>query len=423
MLPGRMHDWMLYDDGNGSYIDVSRCTRGDGWLVGQAGGSMADTLGLDDVAHAVYKAILAGDADNAAGLAALLNLPADVTQASIDQLLSLSLLRSQSGVLMPGTSPSALHSLLQRQSADLARRQQEYADTKAAVSRLTAEYEQVQGSRQCTAWERVDGIASIQARLEILARQARSECLSLQPTGTSTTPGLTGREVLDQELLRHGVTVWTVFLDSARNDRCTLAYARRLASLGGEVRTSPTLPTWLVIFDRSSALLPADSDPDCESAFEVTGPGVVTALVALFEKIWSTAAPLGACHDVPGDAPTTMERELLRLLGQGLTDDAVAKKLGIGLRTARRMVADLMCRLDARSRFEAGANAVDRGWITPCRRTSERPPRAVRHEKCCGGKSSGSEHTGHSHITTASSGFRTGLGTNSGRQSVRSGQM
>jgi hypothetical protein len=35
----------------------------------------------------------------------------------------------------------------------------------------------------------------------------------------------------------------------------------------------------------------------------------------------------------------------------------------VSLRTARRMMADLMSRLDSRSRFQAGSEAVKRGWL------------------------------------------------------------
>jgi len=56
----------------------------------------------------------------------------------------------------------------------------------------------------------------------------------------------------------------------------------------------------------------------------------------------------------------------------------VCKKLGIGLRTVRRMVADLMTKLDARSRFEAGANAVARGWLSP-----DNTPRKRQRDACC----------------------------------------
>ncbi|WP_439654225.1 LuxR C-terminal-related transcriptional regulator [Streptacidiphilus anmyonensis] len=54
---------------------------------------------------------------------------------------------------------------------------------------------------------------------------------------------------------------------------------------------------------------------------------------------------------------------MLRLLAQGLTDATVAKRLNVSLRTERRMVADLMRRLGASGRFEAGVKAARRRWI------------------------------------------------------------
>ncbi|MEV6603123.1 helix-turn-helix transcriptional regulator [Kutzneria sp. NPDC051319] len=344
---------------------------------------MLQTLGLDDVAHAVYKNVLAGGGEDIEEIAAQLKLPESAVRQSIDRLLGLSLLRRHAGALQPGSPTTALESLLQRQSADLARRQQELAETRAAVSRLTAEYDQTWGSRQVSEWERLDGVAAIQGRQELRTKQARIECLSLLPQDTPLIDDLDARAELDRQLVHNGASVWTVLLNSACNDRVAAAYAERLADLGGEARAIPSLPTWLVVFDRNSALIPAGLESDHPSAFEVTCPGVLTALVALFERIWSSATELSSVRAVANNGPTAMERELLRLLGQGLTDEAVSKKLGIGLRTARRMVADLMCRLDARSRFEAGANAVNKGWLDPCQSTSERPPRALRHGKCC----------------------------------------
>jgi DNA-binding NarL/FixJ family response regulator len=51
------------------------------------------------------------------------------------------------------------------------------------------------------------------------------------------------------------------------------------------------------------------------------------------------------------------------LLGEGLTDEAIAGRLGISPRSARRIAGDLMEKLGARSRFQAGACAVQRGWL------------------------------------------------------------
>jgi DNA-binding CsgD family transcriptional regulator len=73
------------------------------------------------------------------------------------------------------------------------------------------------------------------------------------------------------------------------------------------------------------------------------------------------------------DQPSSQERDLLRLLGQGLTDASAARQLGVSLRTVRRMMAELMARLDARSRFEAGIRAAERGWVGSDRRAKLRP--------------------------------------------------
>ena len=57
------------------------------------------------------------------------------------------------------------------------------------------------------------------------------------------------------------------------------------------------------------------------------------------------------------------ERKLLSLLVSGSTDTVAAAAIGVSVRTVRRMVRDLMNRLGARSRFQAGAKAAERGWL------------------------------------------------------------
>jgi DNA-binding NarL/FixJ family response regulator len=65
-------------------------------------------------------------------------------------------------------------------------------------------------------------------------------------------------------------------------------------------------------------------------------------------------APLGL---TPHEAAT------LRLLALGHTDEAIANRLAVSPRTARRTASDLMERLGARNSFQAGVRAVQQGWI------------------------------------------------------------
>jgi len=92
--------------------------------------------------------------------------------------------------------------------------------------------------------------------------------------------------------------------------------------------------------------------------FASHGAEIRTVPAELFERLWRPSGP-----PCTGTGPTQRELDLLTLLMNGYTDESAAARLGISERTVRRMVSDLMHRLSARSRFQAGAKAADRGWL------------------------------------------------------------
>src|SRR5262249_39236270 len=88
--------------------------------------------------------------------------------------------------------------------------------------------------------------------------------------------------------------------------------------------------------------------------------------IALFDQVWKLSGAFGVPSSRVADekdAPNEQERTLLRLLSLGAKDEAAARHLGVSVRTIRRMVADLMRRLDAKSRFQAGILAAQKGWL------------------------------------------------------------
>jgi DNA-binding NarL/FixJ family response regulator len=76
--------------------------------------------------------------------------------------------------------------------------------------------------------------------------------------------------------------------------------------------------------------------------------------------MWDRAAPV---PDLGGGSLSDLRRFLLEQLAAGQVDEQIAVRLGIGLRTVRRRVADLMTELGADTRFQAGVEAARRGWI------------------------------------------------------------
>ncbi|MGW7305435.1 helix-turn-helix transcriptional regulator [Streptomyces sp. NPDC054835] len=336
---------------------------------------MLQSLGLDELAHTIYRFALDHPGSSLDELLTEVDAPAASVRDGVGRLLELSLLRQVQGSLVPTRPPLALRTMLERRQSELLRRQEEFAHIKAAVDRLSEEYEDAQARGAQAGWERLESPAAIHARMEHLADRTTAECVSLLPADVNGPESLHARRLMDQHMLDRGVLVWNVYQESVYNDRTGLAYARWIARSGGKVGTAPTLPLWLVVYDRTTALLPVEPRDPAAGAVQVTGAGYLAGLIALFERLCESMTTLDAPGACDGDQPTPLDKELLRLMGQGLTDEAVCKKLGMGLRTARRMIADLMERLGARSRFEAGAKAVERGWLRPCACGGDQPQR------------------------------------------------
>ncbi|MFE3902834.1 helix-turn-helix transcriptional regulator [Streptomyces sp. NPDC059153] len=56
-------------------------------------------------------------------------------------------------------------------------------------------------------------------------------------------------------------------------------------------------------------------------------------------------------------------RQLLSYLSAGLTDESIARELGVSYRTVTRRIARLQEMLGARTRFQLGVQAGRRGWL------------------------------------------------------------
>ncbi|MFJ9692183.1 LuxR C-terminal-related transcriptional regulator [Kitasatospora sp. NPDC101183] len=328
---------------------------------------MLEAFGLDARTEAVYREML----DRTAGSVAELAVRAGTTEPDVrdafDHLVELGLLtpsrEAVHGLRAVGLEAGLEH-LLRRQEEELARRHHDLAVGKAAAARAIAAYSTQQPDVDQDGSERLVGLDAIQGRLELLTGRLREECLSIIPGGAQSEASLRASRPLDEQALGRQVRMRVIYQDSVRNDPATYAYAQWTTDRGGEIRSSPVLPGRLLIFDRTVALVPIDPDNSRLGALCTSSPGMVATLVALFEQTWEVAVPLGATRgQAPEDGLTPGERELLRLLSSGMTDEAAGKRLGVSMRTVRRQMATLMERLEATSRFEAGLKAARRGWL------------------------------------------------------------
>ena len=178
----------------------------------------------------------------------------------------------------------------------------------------------------------------------------------------ATEPGSALRRI-DHDNLRRGVRYRILLPEQLRANPVLALRMGRLAPAGVEVRTVPVVPTDATVVDGALAMLPGTGRTAAPGLAMVRLPSVVGAVVALFEQLWASAAPLSPAEMADGAELSAREHELLALLSAGCTDESAAARLGISVRTVRRMMAAIMTRLGARSRFQAGLKAAGRGLL------------------------------------------------------------
>lgn len=324
---------------------------------------MLQALGLSPDAETVYRTALRHPDHGVGALAADTSLTENDVREALDELAVLALLKPSAdfnGRMRPVSPDVGLTTLLASVEAELASHRAQLEATRAEIGAIAAEHRSPLPAEVAT---RLDGLDAVRTRLEVLQRETRTECLSLNPGGAHRPDAREAAAPLNEEALRRGVTIRAVCQDSFRNDTGTLAYARRLIECGSQMRTVPTVPVQMIIVDRRTAVVPLEADTPRAGALEVHSAGIVTALQTFFEQIWQAGTPLG--NEVLRDSNdcTPGERSLLQMTAAGYTDEAAARKLGVSLRTVRRMMAQLMERLDATSRFQAGVHAAKLGWL------------------------------------------------------------
>ncbi|MEU3446230.1 helix-turn-helix domain-containing protein [Streptomyces thermolilacinus] len=383
-------------------------------------------LGLGEAEERAYEALLLERAERVEELARLLGLPRERVDTALDRLVEHGFAHPADpaeggGLPHPAAPAAAIRTLIDRRQAELHRRAAELDRLRLTAERLAAR--RAGGAGGGCAVEVVTGRGAADERTARLLAGAEREVLLMD----RAPYGGVGAGLDVGGLLARGVEVRAVLdragLVSPARARTVAALARQ----GLRVRVAAGVPTRLVAVDRRVTLLPPSDPADPRPhALVVSDPRLLEALLPLFDLAWTRSAPWGdghrdghregdarhagddhregdargagdghregrpcACGEAQaraGDGDLDRDRageggrdrdrageggadgcpeqrELLRLLAAGLKDEAIARRLGVHVHTARRRISRLLESLDARTRFQAGARATARGWL------------------------------------------------------------
>ncbi|MFE0464233.1 LuxR C-terminal-related transcriptional regulator [Kitasatospora sp. NPDC058965] len=156
--------------------------------------------------------------------------------------------------------------------------------------------------------------------------------------------------------LARGVRMRVVYESRVLREPERLAEIHAFTGAGEQARVLPELPLKLALVDDTWALLPVSSGTELQSVVLLRPSSLLDALTGLFELYWNRAMRLPAPDS--DERPQDRHRQLLALLAAGLTDESIARQMGVSTRTVQRWVRELMDRFGARTRFQAGIQAA-----------------------------------------------------------------
>jgi len=272
---------------------------------------------------------------------------------ALELLVALNLLvhDKTNGIYLP-VDPSTVQSHvvvpMSQRGADLLTESSEWARALAGLSQ---------------AWRRSPGalrgpITEFHARaiggfISGVVAEAEQELLTAQPQAGRERASLEAATERDVAALDRGVKMRTLYQHTARRHGMTRRYVAEVTALGAEVRTLDEFFNRMIVVDRRLAIIPgAGSD---NVAIAVQEPAVVAYLVDVFERAWERGRPFGnADRRMMEDIAREQRAMTIRLLIEGHSDPASAKRLGVSTRTYAHYVAGLKAEFDVETRFQLG---------------------------------------------------------------------
>ncbi|MEU3723432.1 helix-turn-helix transcriptional regulator [Streptomyces sp. NPDC031705] len=199
------------------------------------------------------------------------------------------------------------------------------------------------------------GLGSISTAINDALSSVRRDILTAQPDGAR--PSAVLKDALES-VRRHiaaGIAMRTLYQHTTRFDEATKEYVRTVTEYGAQVRTLEEFFDRLIIVDDVAFI---SANEDRTTAISITEPTIVRFLRDTFDKAWDRAkpfpfVPLHAAKAADEVVPAIRE-SISRLLVEGYSDKAIARRIGISERSLQAHIAAIKQDLGALNRLQLG---------------------------------------------------------------------
>jgi len=323
--------------------------------------SRLSVLGFTPLEEQVYRLLLRQPGLSPDRLAELTGLKNTEVRELLGRLVAAGMIDppTMDGAVVARPPDEALSRLINEESRRLQQRTDQLEAARGLLPSLTAEHLSANVPRgEPVTLEEVTGADALQL-VRSLSATTTGDLLWLWPDQW-TEPWSADVDAWIRDAIRAGRRSRAIYPARALQDAPHVIRAR--AEAGEHVRVLAEVPFRLVVMGQSVAAAAHSEDVAEDRRLVIRHPSLVQALRLMFEGLWDKAMAVPGLDGQRYDAARG-QRLLLDQLAGGAKDEQIARALGISLRTVRRRVADLLDELGAQSRFQAGVEAVRRGWI------------------------------------------------------------
>jgi DNA-binding Lrp family transcriptional regulator len=320
--------------------------------------SPLSVLGFTGAQEELYRVVLRNSGIAVAELSQLLGMPAKTVAEDVARFASLGLLdlRGDSVVALP--PDHALGRLITEETRRLHSVEEQLGSLRRMLPSLSAEHRSSQAPRGEQVTVEILGGDDVIDLVRSLSPTSQGDLLWMRPDQWRYPEGPLADEWV-KELVRSGRRSRAIYPARALEEAPRVIRGR--AAAGEHVRVLADIPFRAAVLGDSAAILADRLDRAPHRALVLRQGLMIRALQLLFETLWDKAMPVPG---MGGASDGTSDRALLLdQLASGAKDEQIARALGISLRTVRRRVAEVLEELGAGSRFQAGVEAVRRGWV------------------------------------------------------------
>jgi len=318
-------------------------------------------LGIDAGEEQLYRAALRNPGASPRILADQLGHPLEQVAAALGKLDSLGLVDIDGDEVRTISPDQAVERLIASESRRLKSVEEQLESVRSTLPSLMAEHWAAQTPHgEPVTVETVEG-GDVPGLIRGLTATCDGDLMWLRPDQWRFTAG---RQVDTwvRDLVSSGRRSRAIY--PARVFEEAPEVVRSRADVGEHVRVLAEVPSRVAIMGTSAALIPEVWGRNTGRRLVVRQPAMITALTLLFESLWERAMAIPGLDGRPTQHDRTSDRRLLLdQLASGAKDEQIARALGLSLRTVRRRVADILDELGVNSRFQAGVEAVRRGWV------------------------------------------------------------